>query len=356
MSFPAFARKTNQPVYEEPFDLGAGGASLTRATQEGILFSNPALLPYGGQFHRWIGLKNNFIAAKESIEFARSVSEQKEAPDPMSVFQDAADHPVHGGLETSLAWINEKFGFTVFQRFEPDFAIKKYGFHPDSEDPSPAAGLPEVRFRSETYAGAVLGLAEKITRWWSLGITVKYLYSWEPDISLSYTDKAKLASYATPDAMREVATPGQGVGYDVGTLLFAQGKTVDYRFAAKVDDVGNTAFSAGQPNFLQTVSVGLGLTFHNDTDALHLAVDYRDILGAYHESLYKRLYMGARLLIRTYVGVAAGLYQGYPTMGLVVDFILFRVGFSAYGREYGTQPNVGVDPRNIYVLSLAFGV
>ena len=69
----ALARKTNQPIYEDPFDIGAGGASLTRASKDGMIFSNPALLPQGGKFFRWVGTTFTLLSNKESIDTAREI-------------------------------------------------------------------------------------------------------------------------------------------------------------------------------------------------------------------------------------------------------------------------------------------
>ena len=76
LSTPAFARKTNQAVYQDPFDLGAGGASLTRASKDGRVHANPALLPYGGKFHYWGGLSNSVLTNKESVDIARDLFKQ----------------------------------------------------------------------------------------------------------------------------------------------------------------------------------------------------------------------------------------------------------------------------------------
>src|SRR5262245_37670234 len=70
----AVARKTNEPIYEDPFDIGSGGASLTRASKEGMIFSNPALLPLGSKTFRWLGFTLSLLANKESIDTARQLA------------------------------------------------------------------------------------------------------------------------------------------------------------------------------------------------------------------------------------------------------------------------------------------
>jgi hypothetical protein len=60
------------------------------------------------------------------------------------------------------------------------------------------------------------------------------------------------------------------------------------------------------------------------------------------------------VLIRTYVGVSAGVYHGYPSYGAEIDLLLLRVAGTYYTRELGDHP--GVDPRGIYIVSVAAGI
>ena len=55
------------PIYENAFDIAAGGASLTRSTQVGMLISNPAQLPVAEKLFRWLGMNTTFKLGKGSI-------------------------------------------------------------------------------------------------------------------------------------------------------------------------------------------------------------------------------------------------------------------------------------------------
>jgi hypothetical protein len=308
------------------------------------LFSNPAQLPYGGGFHRWLGLKSNFIAGKESVDFARNFQSNK-TKEAGELVDAAFDAPIHFGASSSLAWLTQRFGMTAFYRAEPDMVAKKIG----------SDGLPELRFQAEGYGGAVVGMGHRLTPWLSLGLTAKYLLVAEPDVAVSIADQTAIEELQSPTGLQKHLSYGQGMGFDGGLLLFRQGHSVDLLLAAKVDDIGNTKFTGSQKPFKQTMSAGLGITFHSTTDALHLSADLRDIGQAYGESMYKRLYLGAKLMLRTYVGLAMGMYQGYPTAGAVVDLVFVRVGATVYGREYGDHASLGVEPRNMYVLTFAVG-
>jgi hypothetical protein len=360
----ALAKKGNAPLYEDPFDLAAGGASLTRASKEGRLFANPALLPQGGKFHRWAGFTLSLLTNKESVDTARSMlanaqggggdatedgdaASEADASQTQEFIDKVFQDPVRVGWGASLSWVTRYFGLSVFSRFEADVRAKEYG----------EFGGPEVRFRAESYHGAALGFGIATPwRWLTLGLTGKYVYASEPDVTVEATDTESIAQFQNPDFVQDLTSHNTGVGFDAGALVFLQGSWIDWSLAGKVDDVGNTALNGASESpteLKQVISAGTGLTFHTGADAIHLALDYRDVQNAYGEETFKKVYAGTKVLIRTYVGLAAGYYNGYPSFGAEVDLILMRIAATAYTRELGDHP--GVDPRHIYMITTSTG-
>lgn len=393
---PALGRKTNQTVYQDPFDLGAGGASLTRASKDGRVHANPALLPYGGKFHFWGGTSLSVLSNKESIDTARTLfnqargasssgeapAEGEEAPaegeesaggQAAELMDQALTNPIRVGWGASLAWVTRLFALSVFSRLEMDLRAREFG----------ETGFPEAHFQAESYHGVLLGTAMQTPfRWLSFGLAGKMVYGSEPDLRVQLTDTESISQMSDPKLLQDLSTHKKGIGADVGMLMFFQGQNIDYSFAVKVDDFGDTKFTAATKkvaeqaeedaeteadestdsvskanaleSFKQVVSVGNGLTFHTGSDALHLAIDYRDVTSAYGEKPFKKLYAGAKLLLRTYVGLSAGYYQGYPSYGAEIDLILLRIAGTYYTRELGDSP--GVDPRRIYLFTLSAGM
>lgn len=353
----ALARKTNQPLYEDPFDLGAGGASLTRASKEGRLFANPALLPQGGKFHRWAGLTLSVLTNKESVDTAREMIGGAKSSDGGAGGEGGAatddfvdklfSDPVRVGWGLSLSWVTAAFGLSVFSRFEPDIQAKQFG----------AFGTPEVHFQAESYHGAALGFGFATPfRWLTFGLTSKYIYAAEPDITVQATDTEAIAAFQNPTFVQDLTAHNTGVGFDAGMLVFLQGQHIDLSFAGKLDDVGNTSLTGSNESpkeFKQVVSAGTGLTLHTGTDAIHMAFDYRDINNAYGEEPFKKFYAGTKILLRTYLGLAAGYYNGFPSYGAEIDLVLLRVAATAYTRELGDHP--GVNPRHMYMLTTSTG-
>lgn len=341
-----FAKKGSAMVYEDPFDMGAGGASLTRAAQAGMLIANPALIPYGDGIHRWVGTEPTLMVGKDSVDFAKSMSSGGGAGDTAALVDKLAKTPIHLGFSNALSYINKFVGFTVFNRFEPDLYAKKYG----------ATGLPEINFQAESYHGvAVSGASLLGTKALSLGVTAKYLYAAEPSLAIEVTDQAGLKALTSADGMKSLVDHNTGVGYDAGLLIFRQGSTLDLKMALKADDIGGTSLAGngGLKKLPQTYNAGIATTLHGEIDALHLALDYRDIQAAYGEKQFKRLRAGAKLLFKRYIGIGAGIRDGWPSYALELDLILIRITAATWTRELGDSP--GMSPRTIYSLGLAMG-
>jgi hypothetical protein len=362
----AAARKGNEPVYADPFDIAGGGASLTRASKEGRIYANPALMPYGGKFHRWFGLTVSGLSTRETIGTAQKITQssgrdeqsdersgEREGGETQEFVDTLFESPVRVGWGAALSYVSANVGLGAFSRFEPDFRARKFGQH----------GLPEVAFTAESYHGGAVALASQApVRWLSFGLTFKYIYALEPDVAVEVSDQESIRELQDQNLTPDIDLHYRGMGADAGLLLFFQGKHVDVSLAGKVDDGGGLAFVEGAKpapreyvpqDFRQVVSGGAGLTFHTTADAIHFAVDYRDILNAYEEEPFKKLYAGTKIILRTYLGLAAGIYHGYPSMGAELDLLILRLAVTTYTRELGDHP--GVDPRRIVMGSVSMG-
>lgn len=343
--------KGSGPIYEDPFDVASGGSSLTRASQAGMLFSNPALIAQGPGFHRWFGNESTIIVGKNSIEFAKSMqnggSGGSSGSGEASFVETVLKNPIHAGVLNSFSYINSLFGFGFFNRGEVDIQAKKYG----------DTGLPAIRFRAESFQGLGISAATKfLTQSLSVGVTAKYLYAGEPDLAIELTDQEAIQNMQSSSGLKSLIGMNTGYGYDVGMLFFRQGYNADYRLALKVDDAGGTTLhgDAELKKLNQAYHVGLGYTLHNDVDAIHLSLDYRDLQKSYGEELFKRVRMGAKVLLRRHIGFGVGYYDGWPSYGVELDAWLVRLTGSYYTRELGAKP--GMDPRPIYALGIAMGL
>jgi len=351
---PRIMAKTVEPAFQDPFDLAAGGASLTRASKEGMLFSNPALLRLASGFIRWIGSSSNLLVNKESVDTARRFLPGGSSGDTgasgagnTEVVDLILKNPLRLGWGQAVSLITRSFGGSFFSRFEVDFAASQYG----------ASGLPEVAIKTESYNGLVLGAPIPVPLpYLYLGFTGKYLFASEESVTADVADQSQITKYSDPNTLKSLYSQNSGAGVDAAALLFLQGSSVDFSLAVKADDIGNTRLTGDSlsPKSLKQVnSVGTGLTLHTGDDMIHVAVDYRDVGNVYGEPLFKRVYAGTKVTVRQMFGVAAGFYNGYPSMGAVVDLFFFRLALTSYTRELGDHP--GVAPRHMYLASISAG-
>lgn len=345
--------KTIQPLFEDPFDIGAGGSTLTRSTQEGILINGPAQLPYGGKFMRWIGIKTIVAAGKDSVDLAQNMAKgSSEASDGSSsdLINQLFKKPIHLGVIQSAALITNNGGLMVFGSLEPDLRAFYVG------DPEKGAGTPSIVIRNETYGGAYASLAQRsYYKWFSFGISGKYLLIDEKELNISLTDPKAGEKTQEQLGASSASFGNKGFGMDFSSLIFLQGQYLDFRLAANVQDLFGTKFQ-GSDGIVwpQSYHAGLSLSLHNYADVIHFSADLRDITNVYEESWFKRLHLGTRILLRTYLGTSFGVYHGSPTYGVEIDLILFRLSAAMYTREYGKRPKV--DERRIYLLSITTGL
>lgn len=344
MAQPSVAKDLS-PIYEETFDIAAGGASLTRASRYGAAIANPALLPFSGSFHRWMGSEFSLHINKDSVDYAKNIASGTSESD-----SDFLDHlfssPFLAGTQTSLAYLNAHGGIGFFSKFEVDLEAVQYG----------TTGMPEVKLRGKSYSGVTVSGATAIPfSPVSLGITAKYLMISEPAMNFDLADPEAISQLQNPSALSSLVSPANGYGFDVGALWFKQGKHLDWRLALKVDDIGSTKFSGGDSvdTFKPVASAGIAMTLHTGKDAVHLSVDKRDLQNAYETPPFKAWRAGVKFLARGYIGLAAGYYDGFPSYGVELDLVFLKLGLASYRREYSDVP--GLSPRDVYIANFAAG-
>jgi hypothetical protein len=341
---PLSAKNSNELIYTEPFDLAAGGSVLTRASQEGVLFANPALLPLGGAYIRWIGVETNFILDRDLAKQGQGAFKKPVDTGNDGYIEKLFDQSIHLGQSASLSVVNKNFALSIYDRLELDVEGSRHD----------NGGLPTINFGGEAYTGVMASSAIQPLDWFSVGVTTKYLYMGEPEIQIPITDSVRLEQLLNdPNSLKDEVQYGKGIGYDIGTLFLWQNRIVDLSLGVKVEDVSGTRLSNDQEGLPQTTHVGVGLAFHGSTNVLHLSVDYRDVTGEYDEKPFKRFYAGARLMLFQHLGLAAGLYQGIPTCGVRFDAFFLKLGVTAYGRELGNYP--GDRQRNLLSVYTSFG-
>ncbi|MDD9951770.1 MAG: hypothetical protein OXT67_09420 [Zetaproteobacteria bacterium] len=346
----AAAIRQIRPFFEDAFDLGAGGATLTWSTQESQLFNNPALLPYGGKLLRWLGGKTTLSPGTETLSISDTLQSSSSDSTSSNPIEPLFQTPVHLGASQAFSFISNNFGVAFFANAEPDLRAWRRGT-PDS-----GGGTSQLHFRSESYGGAVASFAGRVqgADWLSFGLTAKQLYRLEVDQTLDIVSLGNTENLATlTQSLAQSAELGTGTAIDIGSLIFLQGKHLDWRIAAVQANAGGLRFSNGENSLPAMLHGGVGVSLHTAGDAIHLAADLKDIQGATNLPTYKRVYAGVKIMLRGILGLSAGVHHGHPSYGAAFDFFLFRLAGSVYTREYHDTP--GVDARPITMFSFVTG-
>ena len=345
-----YGKKGSEPIYQDPFDIAGGGASLTRASQDAIIYSNPALMPLGSKFYRYSGFMPIVFGTPSVQESVETLQAAEEDALISTLFET---EPLQLGTQGVFSTIFKNFAFGTLQSSYFDLEAKKHGS---------AAGGPSIDFEASGVFAAALSGAVAPTKWFSLGVTTKYVYKTEPVISIPITDQEAITALVSdPESLQEAYAPAAGFGADIGMLFFLQGRHLDYNLALKVDDIGGSTFSCAvdspceqaQDPFLQVVSVGQSIVIHGSTHAIILALDYRDVLDSYKEKMFKKVHVGMKVLLQQHLGLALGVYHGVPTYGFRVDLFVLKFGLTRYAAELTNS--IGEKRRDFYMGYLSVG-
>jgi hypothetical protein len=337
--------KKSAPIYQNPFDLASGGASLTRATQEGVLFSNPSLPAFGEGYFRWIFFRSTLSVGDGTISAARDAAQAATGNTTTlatNIIEDAFKKPIYVGLDNAAGVLTSHFGIAGFASSKLDINGQKFG----------TVGVPQLQIKNNAFAGVATTMSTTLSDYFAIGIGPKYIYNSEVNTSLSVSEASDpgIATSKLSSALKK----GNGLATDIGFTTQYRTKNFDLRLAGVVADVGNTTFTGGLPPWLQTYNAGIGFALHDFTNALHCSLDYRDITDVYGEDRPKKIFMGCKVLITRIFGIGFGYLQGWPSYGIVLNMFLFRLEAGVYSRDEAIQS--GLVGQKVYFVSLGFEI
>jgi hypothetical protein len=111
------------------------------------------------------------------------------------------------------------------------------------------------------------------------------------------------------------------------------------------------------------MTVNLGIAVNPEIpvfDSLIVGLDYVDLFNNYEEDkdIGKRLRFGGELYLidrkLLSLGLRAGLYQGYPTFGADLRFLLFTLSYVTYAEEVGAYAGQDEDRRHLVFLNIGW--
>lgn len=326
--------------------LGRGNTGYSAPEADDALFQNPAAIHRGSSGEDPLEVKR-IILLSPLLSFSGSANELMDIGSDdvklLKAMRQLSGDPVHLGLDqySGVRFGESAVGLIYTNRYNL-FIFK------DPEN----AGVETVDLTGVSSTGLVVGHGIRLP---SVGLRLGAMLK-----ALQRKDSRALLSIAQVDAIKnfnlgQYESKGQGYGADVG-LVWRPDTTFGLRLGLVVQDVGDTTYKGNETDGVpllpdrQTVNAGLSFQLPGPTGSMRLHLDMRDILGRQDDDVYKRLHTGATWQTLEYLGVSAGLNQGYFTAGLLLRLPWFRMDLGTYGEEMGASS--GDRPSRRYFIRL----
>lgn len=233
--------------------------------------------------------------------------------------------PYWGAGAYSTNYINETFSNPVFPTFNVEF-ISDYGY---------------------LVAGAV-----PIGPLTSMGFTGRHVKRWGGQQDILVTSLIGTSDQSLIES--SITDKGTGNAMD---LSFLTGIANDWNpsFAVVWRDLGNTKFNAttgnAPPQQENNLMFGASVQRKIPLGTLTSSFEYKFIQQT--ESLSKKLHLGTELSFGL-IDLRAGLYQGYLTYGVALDFSFLRIEAAKYTMELGNSS--GQNPSERYQASISLNL
>ncbi len=304
------------------------------------MFSNPAELPVAGIGFRWLGLQTGLFSDSSLLQVARDGV--RDANDIVLALRES---PINYGISPlSFSLFTSNLGVSLFAELSVDLELDDYADN----------GLPGIDYDVGGVGGGVAAAALKLTRWFSLGATLKYLYASRESGTLPLLDPSAWENISEPAFWLELLNPSPAIGVDAGSLLSFRGKNFDLDIAFTARDIGATTSADDVLSIKQTLNAGVGIEIHGTTNTIHISCDYNDIENVNQQPSFKQIYCGTKILLFHRLGLAAGYFQGSPSYGVIAELPFINFGVSHYVKEKGVE--VGQNPRSIYSAYVGLGI
>lgn len=198
------------------------------------------------------------------------------------------------------------------------------------------------------YGGGGFQIGDRL----SFGLNIKRLtrkggpYVFGPQAIASLSGSSGVQTLA-----QSINNEGIGWGLDAGIVSRFDNLPFNPTLSLSWKNTGSTAFVKTNGNDAperQKDNLTLGATIDGSIPLIGMSagIEYRHITDN-GEQIGKKIHMGAEFHLAMF-DVRAGLYQGYPTYGLGIDFFLLKLDASLYKVETGVYP--GQDPQQRFQI------
>ena len=337
----------NPFLYQGTIPLGMGGAFTAVADDENAVFYNPA------------GLDNIQTSSFKLINITADMT----YPDFLNMYNSFKSDSNLSGTAQTAAFINTfntYSGQSLYARVGDysnytthDFSIGLLTNNQVMASANPVVttnNLASIATLSDT--GVVLsGAYGFMDHHLQIGGTLMGLEQYFlniPELS------AAQASSSGSSILTKNMTNGFGLDANIGAIYHFD-LPLNPTIGATIQNIGSADFGAGG-NIPEIINAGVGLDPDIGFGRLLFDIDYDDV-GNYlyytGDSLWLHTHMGIQYQFPAILTLSAGMYQGYPTVGVGVDLWAVEVNATYYTEEAGVVP--GQNPDHIISLQVAFG-
>lgn len=326
-------------TYRSFMYLGRGDTGIADTDNEDAMFYNPGAIASGN------GLYKKTVIPSLGLQFSQSTKDiikqislqDEEATDAL---RNAIGVPQHLGLNAFTGLILRRAAVGVYLNSTNTILIAK--------DPDEGA-VEKASLESSTTTGLAFSFAQDFLGNQGVGVTTRVIKKAQASASFIATDASQVQDSDS------FAMTGSALAFDLGYLFKYKGST-NFNLGATIENFLGTAYTPDENTTLakeywplkddpMTVNLGLSVEKIARLSSFKFLLDYRDILNETGHTAMKRLHMGTEISVDGYLGITAGLNQGYPTIGTYMDIRLFRVDVGMYTEEIGDRAGERGDKR-----------
>jgi len=341
-AWPRFAFATELfETYISARAAGMGNAFSAVVDDKDALFYNPAALNRIHGFNLTILDPMVATDAQDAYSVAQKVSG---TTDPTATLGNYFGRSLYvGAFASTGVWVHD-FGAAAYDSVNVGFDLR-----------NPA--MPNANINATNDLGFAGGVAfGVIPDVFTIGFVGKRVIRYGLHTALGGDLLAQVQTTKLKNIFNAV---GVGYGLDSGMLLTLPGPA-KFTLSMVWKDMGQTKFiplndTYGTPPVQDNDFIA---GFGADVDAFvcHIrpAMDFRH-LNMYSEQLGKKIHAGMEIAF-PFVSVRGGLYQGYPSYGVGLDFWWIHVDAATYGVELDTYPGQRESRRYTAQLTLQLNI
>lgn len=335
-----------QRLFKSAYYLGRGDTGIATADNHEAIYYNPAGLASGK------GIYKETVLASPMVEISKDTKGliRKVAIEEKSSISSLRNHI---GKNQHLGIYN--FTGVVFRRAALGMVLSNQTNILVSKSPD-HGGLETVNANSATNKVFSCSIAEGFfDQQLLIGTTIKHITRKEVALDINLADAEDLEDDLRDD---ELIVDGAGYGADIGAIYRKKGARNQFSLGLTVQNIGNTNLKTtsdhGKATDLkQTFNLGIAFEIGTKFSTFAFLLDFRDIQENVEDNAFKRTHIGTEVSIRKFIGMTAGLNQGYPSIGFFLNLYLFRMDLGMYGQEMGER--IGSRPDERYFLRIAAG-